>query len=70
MGTAPLEIPKEATIMAKVYCWCLMFGGGMILCAVTLAFPSLWPWSAEAWGIMLAGVVIGGLVTAPVMMLD
>lgn len=56
--------------MAKVYCWCLMFGGGMILCAVTLSFPTLWPWSGEAWGLMFAGVVLGGLVTAPVMLLD
>ena len=54
--------------MAKVYCWCALFGGGMILSAVTLSFPSLWPWSGEAWGLMFAGVVLGGLVTAPVMM--
>ena len=39
--------------MAKMFFWSFMFGGGMILCAVTLAFPQLWPWSGEAWGLML-----------------
>lgn len=49
VGTAPLEIPKEVT-MAKMFFWSFMFGGGMILCAVTLAFPTLWPWSGETRG--------------------
>lgn len=50
--------------------WAAVFCGGMVASAITLAFPCLWPWSATAWRMMFAGVVIGGLVTAPVLLLD
>lgn len=50
--------------------WSVGFCGGMAVSAITLAFPCLWPWSAETWGLMFSGVVIGGLVTAPVLLLD
>lgn len=53
----------------KPLIWCGFVVGGLVVCFVTAAVPTLfWPWTWAEWALMFGGFVVAGLALAPVLL--